>query len=849
MRTRAIHIGLLLGALALVSCTAFAAPYADKVMFDVRLDEQIALLDVAFGYLDALWPPASANILNSLPQSVLNQFEMYSAPSSGISVLLNPYPGMAPHIAVDVDTGQETFNPFSIRDVRFAMHKLVNRNLIVNDILQGAGEACILSVPPSAPGAYRLYRRAALLGLTDDGDEAQAIADITTAIQAVALLPTMNGRLQKVPTTDPASAVGFWWAFDGLPVTIDGLIRVDDPNARLPIGQYIAAQIRKCGIQVVEQLRDRLTCSSLAYRTDPARVEWHFCIEECNRTSTVRWWEGSLAEYYSSWRAGKYPGANVAGWWQFTDPVSEALTQQLIFGQFPSLDEYWNVMDNAAEAGLLDAVRVYLAQQTGYFAVNQSAFADRFLYGLGDGLDRWSAYTMKPALSTGVTATQRAAAGALFASAWDPVGVSGFSDPYTSNIAQLCTDPAATQAPGSGADTPILAQWMSTYRSVDFSQSPPLGMIAVPVGAVEWDSTLQAWVSTQGETAWARADYAYIPTAFHDSTVLSLLDVAAAEGFRRNWATEDFLGDPEYDSAYAAAVAPHFAHTHGAIYDWTTAKLTAFFDYNFPDLARVAAAGVPPIFAGAVDRGQGIKWTVVEALGRIVAFGAMSGIAYGFTEKAGITQVDVLNPSCVADIRAELVAMCAMQYVPAYLAHPAASMGLLPADIVAMYQDAIDFIDAHGHAYISTGGYVLDTYDPANNRITLAANLFPNYPFNPSYWLGLFGGVDMAQISGIVPSLLSTPFGYSVNIYVDEATYPDAIFQPAPPSGPDVTLVLVTPGAAHVYSATWMSSGIYQATIPLADATALPPGSYTLVAIAAPYDGLPVARVSSIQLP
>jgi len=186
MRLRAI-LGVALfiaGALASVMAVAVQGPFADTVVFDVRMTEEIALQDVAAGNTDVFWYGTTANVINGLDQATLNQFEMYVAPSSSDSFILNPYPGVAPYIAVNADTGAETFNPFAITAVRFAMHNLIDRNLICNQILQGGAEACIIAVPPSAPGAFALYLEASKLGLSTGGNEAKAIADVTAAIES-----------------------------------------------------------------------------------------------------------------------------------------------------------------------------------------------------------------------------------------------------------------------------------------------------------------------------------------------------------------------------------------------------------------------------------------------------------------------------------------------------------------------------------------------------------------------------------------------------------------------------------------------------------------------------------------
>ncbi len=848
MRLRAI-LGVALfiaGALASVMAVAVQGPFADTIVFDVRMTEEIALQDVAAGNTDVFFYGTSANVMHGLDQETLNKFEMYLAPASSDCFILNPYPGVAPYIAVNADTGVETFNPFAITAVRFAMHDIIDRGMICNQILQGGAEPCIIAVPPSAPGAFTLYLEASKLGLSVNGNEAKAIANVTKAIEAAAALPAMAGRLTKVPTTDPASSVGYWWTFDGQPVSIIGMIRVDDPNVRLPIGQYFATQIEKCGIKVDRQLRNRSYCIPTAYSTDPARMLWGFYTEGFGGGGTNKWWEGNIAQYYSMWYAAEYPGGGVAGWYQYVNDRSELLTQKLIYGQFSTLDEYWSMMAESAKLGLQDAIRIFLLQQVSYFAASKAAFEARFLYGLGDGLDNFSGYTMIPVnKDRPVRLTQFSSLGSLFLNAWDPIGVEGFNDLYAANIIQECTDPVGQNSPGAAVETPLFAQWSNVKTGVDFATNPAgVGTLVVPAAAVNWDSTTKTWKSTGGQVAWAQGDFKLVDAEFHDGTTFSLLDVAAAEGFTRNWATEDVAGDPEYDSAYSQTVTPGFQYIHGSIYNYATQTVTNFYDYNFPDVNRVALAGAPALWARASNHSQGVKWTVIEALGKMVASGTSeSGTTYGFTETPGVTEVDVLVPSCVADIRAELVALRDQKYIPEYLKTGFAAMGLTGTDAADMYQKAISFIDTYGHAYISQGGYIITKFDSANNQMTLSANRNPKYPFSGQSWLDLFE-VGMARVDNIVPPFVAAAGQDAViEIDVSQAVYPYGVFEPATEIG--VTLVFVGPTQVTV-TATLVEPGKYQAVIPGSATKGIAAGAYTIVAVATPGDGLPVAFGSSL---
>lgn len=247
MRLRKLFgLVLLLGTFASLLASAEQGPFADQVIYDVRMQEEIALQDIAAGNSDMFIYGSSGNVVNGLDQATLDKLELYISPGLYYAFPLNPYPNEAPYIATDSDDGTESFNPFAITEVRFQMHNLLNRTVFSNDILQGAGEATILSVSPNSPGAFKLYLEASKLGLTITGDRQLAYDRILAAIEAAAALPAMGGRLTKLNDSAAQNPGNWWWAFDGKPVTMKFWIRVDDPNVRLPLGRYFANEIEYC---------------------------------------------------------------------------------------------------------------------------------------------------------------------------------------------------------------------------------------------------------------------------------------------------------------------------------------------------------------------------------------------------------------------------------------------------------------------------------------------------------------------------------------------------------------------------------------------------------------------------
>ena len=93
--------------------------YFDKIEFVQYSDESTAIEEVKNGHLDIYYSAIPSNILDPESRQELNVFQ---STGSTYGLLVNP--------AV---SGK--FNPFSIREVRFALNYMVDRNLIVDEIL------------------------------------------------------------------------------------------------------------------------------------------------------------------------------------------------------------------------------------------------------------------------------------------------------------------------------------------------------------------------------------------------------------------------------------------------------------------------------------------------------------------------------------------------------------------------------------------------------------------------------------------------------------------------------------------------------------------------------------------
>ena len=81
----------------------------------------------------------SGAAFKALPDDVKSKLDVYGVTGvQTLSILMNPYPNAAPYTVATRD-GKTLFNPFAIREVRFAMNFLINRKQIIDEIMVGAG--------------------------------------------------------------------------------------------------------------------------------------------------------------------------------------------------------------------------------------------------------------------------------------------------------------------------------------------------------------------------------------------------------------------------------------------------------------------------------------------------------------------------------------------------------------------------------------------------------------------------------------------------------------------------------------------------------------------------------------
>ena len=115
---------LALVVVSLIHNDSFAekSTFFDSVKFIQYLDENTALEEVRNGNLDIYYDRISSDRLEN--QRLREGLEVFDSTGGSYSILVNP-------------AESNEFNPFSIKNVRFALNYLIDRKLIVNELMGG----------------------------------------------------------------------------------------------------------------------------------------------------------------------------------------------------------------------------------------------------------------------------------------------------------------------------------------------------------------------------------------------------------------------------------------------------------------------------------------------------------------------------------------------------------------------------------------------------------------------------------------------------------------------------------------------------------------------------------------
>lgn len=756
--------------------------YPDTIYYNVKMAEEIAVKDVVEGLSDIYMSSLSANLYKGLDQTSKDKLEVYTVPSGSWNFLFNPYPNKEPY---QVKKGDKVyFNPFANKEIRYAINFLVNRKYIVDEIQGGSGGVAFTPATPGQPNAWRLELTAQKLGFTPEGDKEKALKIIEEEMKKSSEMKENKGRLIKK---------GKYWHFDNEPLTIKFLMRVDDPEGRLKLGNYFSDVIDEIGF-VVERLQwDRIKCINTVYYDNPENYNWNIYTEGWMAGSTYIWWSTGVMQHLTA-EYGNMPGWGESSWWNYKNDKIKPIAQDILNGNILTIEEYWEKLLKVTELGLEDAVRVFISYQNDYYVTNKARIKERLPYGLGDGLNLWSIENAKTDDKI-LKILQKSASGGLFMSPWDPIGANGFSDSFSINVVTPIFDREVFQTP-FGTPLERRAKLINTksepYRD---SEGTLKGTINVDEKAVNYDVNTHSYKEVgKGKKAVTESTYKLSFGKWHHGREININDYIYADAFVYEWTYKTDDNDKTYNSQYSLYFKDGIEK---AAVGWKINKdntVTVWSNSYFPspiELERAAGAPSLKVIASAKP-GIAVPWEINEAISLLVSEEkSKSGTVYGFTQKEGVSPIDLKSEKFVNDLAEKLNEMIEKKHIPIMF------KGIIDEkEAVKNYEMALKWIKNKKHAVIGYGSYYLEKIDSSVGFVELKAFRDEKYPFEAGQFEKDYRKklIKIDYVS--YPDAVSIEEDIEIDITLSESIFPD--IKSIPASESDVNLYIISENGEYI---------------------------------------------------
>jgi len=653
----------------------------NKVEFIQYSDENTAVEEIENGNLDLYY---SAIPLDRLDDQSRQNLKIFQSTGTSYSLLINP--------AVS-----EQFNPFSIQQVRFAINYLIDRDLIVDEILNGYGVQMVSAYNPYDPDYL------SILG------ELQSFNFKHNPALANQMISNALGKAG-------AQKTGGSWYYKSKPITITIFIRNDDP-IRKSIGEILASQLQDIGFTVKKDYGDLTKAFTTVYGSNPSDLKWNIYTEGWAMSGFVRYDSVITAQMYSPWYSNM-PGFNNPAYWNFRNPKIDSVSQEIFFGNFTSSDQRSSLINQAVEMGVNDSVRIFLACKIDQFVTSKKL--DGVINDFGAGIT--SRFTPINARSDSDTLT--IGVKKIYQGAWNPIG--GFTDSSSQQIWGVISDPGSFKHPFTGYTIPIRSDWQ-------VQTAGPLGKLDVPSDAIKWNVTKQKWTQVgPGMKATSKVTFHLKFGDWHNRVPMDMNDVLYGVYFLYQWGADQTNDTLTYDSEYSPKANQAAKILIGVrVVDENTIEV--YQNYWHFDSGEIAdSAQIWPA----------MPWEMMYSMEKAVIDGKLAFSRSDAINK-NVDWMSLIIPNDAKVLRANLEDFAKEKSKPPGLSYINDSNYFN-----SRYQASISWIDEHGHAMISNGPYFLDSYSPEARKITLNAFVDPTYPFKSGYWKK-FESVSMPKIENV----------------------------------------------------------------------------------------------------
>ncbi len=679
--------------------------FVDEIQFVQYLDENTALEEVRNGNLDIYYFRVPSDRIES--EKDREGIHVFESTGGSYSLLINP-------------SVSESFNPFSIKDVRFALNYLVDRKLVVNELIGGYGTTMISNYGPFA---------ADYMSIIDELESFHFKYNPSLA----------NQIITKELENAGAEKIDGYWYYDGVQIEITFFIRSDDP-VRKSIGEIISSELEIIGFKVNKDFGDLNKAFVVVYGSDPATQKWHIYTEGWGSSGFAKYDSVGLAQMYSPWFSNM-PGNNDPAYWNYKNDYLDSLTKKIYTSDFVSAEERISLIEDATKEGVRESVRIFLASKTDQYVANDSV--DGIINALGAGVPtRFTAINAKSDTDALVVGVKQ-----IYQGAWNPVG--GFSDVYSNQIWLNLYDPGVFSHPFTGKTIPIRTEWQVENFGSD-------SKIMVPTDAIIWDTTSQKWekVGTD-KKATSKVTFDLILDNWHHEKRIDMNDILYSMYFLLEWGSEQNQNDKTYDSEFSPQAAQN-AKTLVGIKPVDNDTIEIYIDYWHFDEAEIASWSAP---------WSTMPWEILAASEKAVLDGKVSFSRSGSINKS-VNWLSFIVPKDAMVVKQYLTEFKESGYIPTPLEDSQYDWDYFEG----RYDAAIMWIEQNNHSVISNGPFYLDNYSPDSRTITIKSFDSDGYPFAPGKWEE-FEQIKFPKITNIeIPEVVNAGNPFTIQVETTDSS-------------------------------------------------------------------------------
>ncbi|MEW6042679.1 MAG: ABC transporter substrate-binding protein [Thermoproteota archaeon] len=667
-------------------CAVFAqkGTYVDSVQFIQYLDESTALEEVKKGNLDIYYSRIPAELIQN--QDSLQNINVFFTTGGSYSLLVNPAEG-------------DKFNPFSYQQVRFALNYLVDRKLIVDELMSGFGVTMISNYGPFDPDYLLIVEELEQFHFRYNPELA-------------------NHMIAETLIEAGAQQVDGKWFYDKKPVEVTVFIRNDDP-VRKSIGEVVSSELEKAGFVVKKDFGDLNKAYVVVYGSNPADMKWNIYTEGyAGRSAFVKYDPLGLAQMYAPWFSNM-PGFNNPAYWNYENQKIDELTQKIYSSNYTSAQQRADLIRQATKEGVNESVRIFLAAKIDPFVANKKV--DGIINDFGGGITT----RFTPINARSDDSELKIGVKQVYQGAWNPVR--GLGDAYSKNVWDALYDPGIFKNPYSGQNFPVRQHWKVTTAG-------PAGVLGVPEDAINWNSNLQRWVEVGPNTkATSKITYDLLWSNWHHGEKMDVNDVLYSMYFGQEWASSSGENDRTFDPEYSpTAIQAAKTFVGMRVIDEDTVEVYVNF-WHFDESEIADWGGVWVVQ----------PWEVMVAMEQAVVDGKAS-FSRTDSQAKNLNWLSLIVPKDAALIKEYLLQFANSKTIP-----PALEDSGKPWDYYkARYEAAINWIEQKNHAIISNGPFYLERYSPEARTIEIKSFDEPSYPFGIGHWKE-FENVRLPKITQI----------------------------------------------------------------------------------------------------